>query len=105
MVKIEVEGKTELTCGSGNGPVNALDSALRTAIGMFYPEISDMHLLDYKVRVIDTGKATDAKTRVLIESADMDSSFTTIGVSTDIIEASFMALMDSFEYKLSKKEL
>lgn len=105
MVKIEVEGKTELTCGSGNGPVNALDSALRTAIGMFYPEISDMHLLDYKVRVIDTGKATDAKTRVLIESADIDSSFTTIGVSTDIIEASFMALMDSFEYKLSKKEL
>lgn len=105
MAKVEVNGETVLTCGSGNGPVNALDRALRTAIGTFYPEINDMHLLDYKVRVIDTGKATDAQIRVLIESADMDSSFTTIGVSTDIIEASFMALMDSFEYKLSKKEL
>ena len=104
MVKIEVDGQTELTCGSGNGPVNALDNALRQAIRVFYPRIDTMHLLDYKVRVIDTGSATDAKVRVLIESADGDSVFTTIGVSTDIIEASFTALADSFEYILSKKE-
>lgn len=103
MVKIEVGGKDELTCDSGNGPVNALDRALRKAICVFYPEIDHMHLMDYKVRVIEAGSTTDAKVRVLIESTDEDSTFTTIGVSCDIIEASFIALIDSFEYKLSKK--
>ena len=102
MVKIEVGDQTELTCGSGNGPVNALDTALRKAIGVFYPQIHSMHLMDYKVRVIESGNATDAKVRVLIESADEDSSFTTIGVSNDVIEASFTALVDSLEYKLGK---
>lgn len=105
MVKIEVDGETELTCSSGNGPVNALDQALRKAIKVFYPEIETLQLMDYKVRVIDSGNTTDAKVRVLIESADEESSFTTIGVSCDVIEASFIALMDSFEYKLSKKEI
>lgn len=104
MVKIEVGGKTELTCDSGNGPVNALDKALRKAIQVFYPEINAMKLQDYKVRVIESGSTTDSKVRVLIESGDENSVFTTIGVSCDIIEASFTALMDSYEYELSKKE-
>ena len=93
-----------MACATGNGPVNALDKAMREALASFYPVISDMHLLDYKVRVIETGSNTDSKIRVMIDSADSDSVFTTIGVSSDIIKASFTALMDSFEYKLSKKE-
>lgn len=104
MVKIEVNGKTEFTCDSGNGPVNALDKALRRAIEMFYPEIKKMQLQDYKVRVIESGTTTNAKVRVLIESVYEENTFTTIGVSCDIIEASFTALIDSFEYVLSKKE-
>ena len=101
IVKIEVDGKTKLSCSDGNGPVNALDTALRKALSTFYPELSMMHLIDYKVRVIDS-RSTDAKTRVLIESSDSGVTFTTIGVSNDIIEASVTALVDSFEYKLSK---
>lgn len=104
MIKIEVDGKITMACATGNGPVNALDKAMREALTSFYPVISDMHLLDYKVRVIETGSNTDSKIRVMIDSADSDSVFTTIGVSSDIIKASFTALMDSFEYKLSKKE-
>ena len=103
MVKIEVDGMTELMCDAGNGPVNALDKALRKALEVFYPEIKKMHLIDYKVRIIDS-RSTDAKTRVLIESSDEDETFTTLGVSNDIIEASFIALVDSLEYKLSKGE-
>ncbi len=102
MVKIAVNGKTEIVAAEGNGPVNALDKALRKALCMFYPELNSMRLIDYKVRVIDS-KSTDARTRVLIESQDGDSTFTTIGVSSDIIEASFTALTDSYEYTLSKK--
>jgi 2-isopropylmalate synthase len=106
IVKIEVGGKTVMTCDSGNGPVNALDRAMRKAICVFYPEIEKMHLIDYKVRVINTVDATDARVRVLIESADIENNtvYTTIGVSNDIIEASFTALVDSLEYKLSSKE-
>lgn len=104
MIKIEVGDKVSMTCATGNGPVNALDKAMRDALVGFYPEISDMHLLDYKVRVIESGSTTDSKIRVMIDSADSDSVFTTIGVSSDIIKASFTALVDSFEYKLSKKE-
>ncbi len=103
MIKIEVGGKTELSCADGNGPVNALDGALRKALLAFYPQVSDMHLSDYKVRVIDLGKNTDSKVRVLIDSNDKNSSFSTIGVSFDIIEASFIALIDSYEYFLSKE--
>ena len=102
MVKIAVNGKTEIVAAEGNGPVNALDKALRKALCIFYPELNSMRLIDYKVRVIDS-KSTDARTRVLIESQDGDSTFTTIGVSSDIIEASFTALTDSYEYTLSKK--
>ena len=77
---------------------------MRDALSNFYPELNDMRLMDYKVRVIESGLTTDSKTRVMIDSADTESAFTTIGVSSDIIKASFMALVDSFEYKLSKKE-
>ena len=103
MIKIEVDGKTELSCADGNGPVNALDGALRKALHAFYPQVELMHLNDYKVRVIDLGKNTDSKVRVLIDSSDSVSSFSTIGVSCDIIEASFIALVDSYEYFLSKE--
>lgn len=103
MIKIEVSGKTELSCADGNGPVNALDGALRKALLAFYPQVDNMHLNDYKVRVVDFGKNTDSKVRVLIDSSDKNSSFTTIGVSCDIIEASFIALVDSYEYFLSKE--
>ncbi|MBE6618272.1 MAG: citramalate synthase [Ruminococcaceae bacterium] len=103
MIKIEVGGKTELSCSFGNGPVNALDGALRKALLAFYPQVDSMHLNDYKVRVVDLGKNTDSKVRVLIDSSDKNSSFSTIGVSCDIIEASFIALVDSYEYFLSKE--
>lgn len=103
MIKIECDGVTEFMCDVGNGPVNALDKALRRALRVFYPEISKLHLTDYKVRVIDS-KNTDALTRVLIESSDGSDTFTTIGVANDIIEASFTAIVDSIEYKLSKGE-
>jgi 2-isopropylmalate synthase len=81
--------------------VSALDNALRKALSAMYPQIDDMHLVDFKVRVIDGSDGTDAKVRVLIESRDTDNIFSTIGVSEDIIEASWQALSDSFQYKLS----
>ena len=102
-IKVEVNGKFEITAGEGDGPVNALDIALRRALEKFYPEVSRFHLVDYKVRVLDTNSATASKVRVIIESTDGESSWTTIGVSSDVIEASWIALTDSFEYKLSKK--
>ncbi|HKJ98504.1 MAG TPA: citramalate synthase [Desulfotignum sp.] len=101
MIKIRVGKTTEITSAEGDGPVSALDNALRKALSAMYPRISDMHLVDFKVRVIDGSDGTDAKVRVLIESRDTDNLFTTIGVSEDIIEASWQALADSFQYKLS----
>jgi len=102
-IKVEVDGKTELTAATGDGPVNALDLALRKALTVFYPAISDMHLTDYKVRVIDQNMNTAAKVRVLIESTDREKVWTTIGVSENIIEASLTALIDSIEYKLLQR--
>ena len=102
-IKVEVNGQFEITAGEGDGPVNALDIALRRALEKFYPEVSRFHLVDYKVRVLDTNSATASKVRVIIESTDGESAWTTIGVSSDVIEASWIALTDSFEYKLSKK--
>ena len=102
-VKIDVEGQTKISAGEGNGPVNALDSALRSALKSFYPQVKDLHLTDYKVRVLDGKDATASKVRVLIESTDGTESWTTIGVSCDVVEASWIALVDSFEYKLLKK--
>jgi 2-isopropylmalate synthase len=100
-LKIEVGGKLEVTAGEGDGPVHALDVALRKALERFYPAVSHIRLIDYKVRVLDSKSATASKVRVLIESADELVSWTTVGVSSDIIEASWLALVDSFEYKLS----
>ncbi len=101
MLKIQVGGSTETAASMGNGPVNALDLALRKALAVFYPEISKVHLIDYKVRVL-TGEqaATAAKVRVLMDSTNGEEVWTTVGVSTDIIEASWLALVDSIEYAL-----
>jgi len=102
MIKIEVDGQEEITAADGDGPVNALDKAVRKALERFYPQIKEMKLTDYKVRVLDSNSATAAKVRVLIESTDGKEVWTTIGVSTDIVEASWKALVDSIEYKLMK---
>jgi 2-isopropylmalate synthase len=102
MIKVSVDGKREITAAEGDGPVNALDKALRKALEVFYPDLSDVHLTDYKVRVLDSTSATASKVRVLIESSDGNDSWTTVGVSKDIIEASWIALVDSIEYKLIK---
>ena len=104
IIKVKVNGKSEITAAEGDGPVNALDRALRKVLDRFYPELSTAHLTDYKVRVINGRDATAAKVRVLLQSTDGDSVWTTVGVSTDIIEASWIALVDSIEYKLLKLE-
>jgi 2-isopropylmalate synthase len=93
----------EFTAAEGHGPVSALDNALRKALNHVYSNILDpVHLVDFKVRVLDGRDGTAARVRVLIESKDEDSLWSTIGVSEDIIEASWQALADSFQYKLSK---
>jgi 2-isopropylmalate synthase len=94
-VKLEVEGKRLIATAEGNGPVNALDAALRKAIEPCYPALSEVRLTDYRVRVLDTGKGTGAITRVLIDSTNGESTWTTIGVSENVIEASWQALSDS----------
>jgi 2-isopropylmalate synthase len=103
-MKIKVNGVLEVTAADGNGPVNALDKALRKALSVFYPSISSMYLTDYKVRVIGGDKASSAKVRVLIESTDGNTTWTTVGVSYDIVEASWKALVDSVEYRLLEDE-
>jgi len=102
VIKVNVDRRQEVAAAEGNGPVNALDKALRRALEVFYPGLKEMHLNDYKVRVLDPHEATAAKVRVLIESTDGTDIWTTVGVSTDIIEASCIALVDSIEYKLLK---
>jgi len=103
-VKISVGGKQEITAAEGYGPVSALDNALRKALDRFYPDLDTMRLVDFKVRVIDGTRGTAARVRVLIESRDRERIWSTIGVSEDIIEASWQALADSFQYKLAKEE-
>jgi 2-isopropylmalate synthase len=103
-VKVRVNGQEELTVAEGDGPVNALDGALRKALGRFYPEISEVVLRDFRVRILDPEEATAAKTRVLIESSDGTANWGTVGVSENIIEASWEALVDSVEYKLFREE-
>lgn len=100
IVKVSVEGKEEITAAQGKGPVDALDKALRKALEVFYPQLKDVYLTDYKVRVLDTENTTSAIVRVIIESTDGDKTWSTIGISCDIIEASLIALKDSIEYKL-----
>ena len=102
MIQVTVDGRTEITAAQGDGPVHALDTALRKVLLGFYPCLADVHLTDYKVRVLEPQSATAAKVRVLIESTDGDDVWTTVGVSRDIIEASWIALVDSIEYKLTK---
>ena len=104
MIKIRVGEQEEITAAEGDGPVNALDNAVRKALERFYPEISEIRLTDYKVRVLDSDQASAAKVRVLIESTDHRENWTTIGVSTDIIDASWRALVDSIEYKLVREQ-
>lgn len=104
MIKIRVGGVEEITAAEGIGPVNALDTALRKALERFYPQVSHMHLSDYKVRVLDTTKGTGAKVRVLIETEGDTSSWNTVGVSTDVVDASWKALVDSVNYHLLKSE-
>ncbi len=101
-VKVEVEGEVLHTAADGNGPVNALDAALRKALRAFYPQLDGVHLVDYKVRILDGDSATAARTRVLIESSSESDAWSTVGSDTNIIAASFQALGDSLEYALWK---
>ena len=106
-VTLEVEGVMEHTAAFGEGPVNALDKALRKALSGFYPRLKEMRLVDFKVRVLTAGTAgqgTASTVRVLIESADHTNKWVTVGVSYDVIEASRQALMDAVIYKLYKDE-
>jgi 2-isopropylmalate synthase len=103
-IKISVGDKNEITAGEGYGPVSALDNALRKALDKFYPDLDTMRLVDFKVRVIDGTRGTAAKVRVLIESRDQNQIWSTMGVSEDIIEASWQALADSFQFKLDNEE-
>ena len=102
-LKLKVNGEKVYVVAEGDGPVNALDAALRSALVRFYPKLEQMKLVDYKVRIIDSHSGTAAKTRVFIESSDGDSTWATVGVSFDIIEASWLALRDSVDYLLSRK--
>jgi 2-isopropylmalate synthase len=104
-IRIRVNDRIEHTAALGDGPVNALDNALRKALKKIYPEIEEVKLSDYKVRILSSDMGTAALTRVLIESEDEDDKWSTVGVSENIIEASWQALVDSLEYKLLKKKV
>jgi 2-isopropylmalate synthase len=103
-VKLRVNGIQEVSAAEGTGPVNALDKAIKKALVKFYPELEEVNLYDYKVRILEEKKGTRAKTRVLIESGDHHSKWGTVGVSENIIEASWQALVDSIAYKLNKDD-
>ena len=103
-IKISADGEEEITAAEGNGPVNAIDNALRKALSKFYPRIKEMGLIDFKVRVLEGSAGTAAKVRVLIESRDGKDIWNTVGVSENIIEASWQALIDSIYFKLSKDQ-
>ncbi len=100
-VKVQIGDEVVHTAGEGNGPVSALDSALRKALRPFFPEVADMHLSDYKVRILDGRSGTGATTRVLIDSQSAHNTWSTVGASSNIIEASLQALIDSIEYGLT----
>lgn len=101
-VKLKVDGVLEHVVAEGDGPVNALDRALRKSLERFYPSIRDMHLIDYKVRVVNAKEGTAARVRVVIETRDKETMWGTVGVSENVIDASWKALVDSVEYKLLK---
>ncbi|GIP15383.1 citramalate synthase [Paenibacillus montaniterrae] len=100
VVKISIDGQQIYTVAEGNGPVNALDNALRKALSQYYPDIEQVYLTDYKVRVIDETDATAAKVRVLVESTGKQNSWNTVGLSGNVIDASWAAIVDSFHYAL-----
>ncbi len=102
-VKVTVDGVVEHTIAEGDGPVNALDQALRAALVKFFPQLRRVRLADYKVRILNTTAGTEARTRVLIESTDGKDEWSTVGVHDNIIEASLQALSDSLEYRLLQK--
>jgi len=102
-IKVLVKGETAHTVAEGDGPVNALDSALRAALMRFYPQVKNIQLTDYKVRILDSATGTRARTRVLIESSNGRDEWGTVGVDDNIIEASLGALTDSMEYGLLKR--
>ncbi len=99
-IKLMVNGQEEHTAAEGDGPVDALNKALRKALNRFYPAISQVRLEDYKVRVLTSNEGTEAKVRVLIDSSDGVEQWGTVGVSENVIEASYIALVDSLTYKL-----
>jgi 2-isopropylmalate synthase len=101
-LKVSVGGRQMLTVAEGDGPVHALDGAMRAALEHFYPELKQVRLTDFKVRVVNVKEGTAAKVRVLVESADEHGSWSTIGVSTNVIEASWLAISDSVEYALNR---
>jgi len=103
-IKVKVGEKIEMTAAEGSGPIHALDRALRKSLEVFYPALADIRLIDYKVRVLESKSATASFVRVLITTTDGLRTWTTVGVSYDIIEASWLALVDSIEYKLLKDE-
>ncbi|ADU26487.1 citramalate synthase [Ethanoligenens harbinense] len=105
VIRLRAFGKSEISAAQGDGPVHALDIALKKALTVFYPAVQHIRLTDYKVRVMESRSATASKVRVLIETTDGTASWTTVGVSTDIIAASWIALVDSIEYKLTRDEL
>ena len=106
MVKVRVFGQNGAadrviqTAADGNGPVNALDAAVRKALAEFFPGITEIRLVDYKVRIIDSNAGTGASVRVLIDCSDADYSWQTVGASTDVVEASWLALSDAFQWWL-----
>ena len=102
MLKVEVGNQIMHTASDGNGPVNAMDNALRKALLEFYPELEPLRLTDYKVRVVDGADGTGAIVRVIIESTDGSTIWSTVGASSNIITASLMALTDSMEYWLAR---
>ena len=99
-VKVIVSDRELLEVAEGNGPVSALDAALRKALQNFYPEIAEFQLRDYKVRILDGKAGTSAKTRVLVESSNGHQRWTTVGVSTNILDASYQAVVEGLEYGL-----
>ena len=102
-IKVKVDNRVVHTAAEGDGPVNALDQALRKALLQFYPDLTDVKLIDYKVRILEETAGTAAQVRVLIESSDGRENWRTVGSSTNIIEASWLALADSIEYWLTKQ--
>ena len=104
VVKVKVGTEIMHTASEGNGPVNALDQALRKALLQFYPSLAQVRLVDYKVRILEGSVGTESQIRVLIESSDGVDEWRTVGSSTDIIEASWLALADSLEYWLLKQK-